>query len=71
MIDNIGVHISHCCKWNGCKYGDPKCPVSSGEVEQAYLCEDCYYELEHETYYKQVVKNIMEIKQFVKDGSAK
>ena len=67
MIDNIGVHITHCCKWHGCKYGDPDCPVVSGEVKQEYLCEWCIEELEQEDYYKQQLKNIEEIKQFTKE----
>ena len=46
MRGSIGVHISHCCKWHGCKYGDPDCPVVNGEIEQEYLCEDCYEDLE-------------------------
>lgn len=65
--NNYAVHISHCCKWHGCKYGDINCPVDSGEVKQKYLCEECEYELDHEDYYKQVVKNIKEIKKFLKE----
>ena len=68
MKENQGVHISHCCKWHGCKYGDPDCPVVSGEVKQAYLCEWCAEDLEHEDYYKQQLKNIEEIKQFIKEN---
>jgi hypothetical protein len=41
MRGSIGVHATHCCKWHGCKYGDPDCPVANGEVEQEYPCEDC------------------------------
>ena len=69
MADNYGVHISHCCKWHGCKYGDPDCPVASGKVKQEYLCEYCYEELEEEKYYRQIVKNIEEMKQFIKEKS--
>ena len=69
MADNYGVHISHCCKWHGCKYGDPDCPVSSGKVKQEYLCEYCYEELKDEEYYKQVINNIQEMKQFIKEKS--
>lgn len=36
-----GVHIAHCCLLHGCKYGNEDCPVEKGEVEQAYLCENC------------------------------
>ena len=68
MIDNIGVHITHCCKWHGCKYGDPDCPVASGAVKQEYLCEWCIEELENEGYYKQKLKDIEEIKQFKKEN---
>ena len=67
MIDNIGVHVTHCCKWHGCKYGDPDCPVASGEIKQKYLCEYCDEILEEEDYYKQQVINIEEIKKFKKE----
>lgn len=64
MRGSIGVHISHCCKWHGCKYGDPDCPVVNGEVEQKYLCEDCYEDLEDEEYHREVLVRIEEIKKF-------
>jgi hypothetical protein len=64
MRGNIGVHASHCCKWHGCKYGDPDCPVYNGEVEQLYLCEDCYWELEDEEYCRERLIRIEEIKIF-------
>ncbi len=64
MRGTIGVHASHCCKWHGCKYGDSDCPVCNGEVEQEYLCEDCYEDLEEEEYYKRVVARIEEIKKW-------
>lgn len=64
MRGTIGVHATHCCKWHGCKYGDPDCPVSNGEVEQEYLCEDCYTILEDEAYYRRTVKEIDEIKEW-------
>ena len=35
-----GVHETHCCWYYGCKYADD-CPVVSGEINQAYSCEDC------------------------------
>ena len=69
MIDKIGVHIAHCCKWHGCKYGDPDCPVVSGEVEQEALCWRCEQVLEEEDYYKQQLINIEEIKKFEKEKS--
>lgn len=37
----IGVHMSHCCKWHGCKYGDLSCPVYVGNSLQGYPCEFC------------------------------
>ena len=46
-VDNIGVHVTHCCVMHGCKYGDPDCPVENKEVMQEYLCEECdntYYD---------------------------
>lgn len=64
MIGSIGVHISHCCKWHGCKYGDLDCPVVNGEVEQEYLCEDCYEDLEDEEYHREALVRIEEIKKF-------
>lgn len=36
-----GVHRTHCCVIHGCKYGDHNCPVETGRVKQAYVCEDC------------------------------
>jgi hypothetical protein len=62
MRGSIGVHAAHCCKWHGCKYGDPDCPVANGEVEQEYLCEDCSTVLEDEAYYKRMVQEVDEIK---------
>lgn len=41
MKGNIGVHRTYCCKFHGCKYGDPDCPVENGVIEQDYPCEDC------------------------------
>ena len=64
MVDNYGVHISHCCRWHGCKYGDPECPVVLGDVVQEDLCEYCYEILDEEDYYYQVVREIDEMKQF-------
>lgn len=40
------VHTEHCCKTHGCKYGDPKCPVSTGDKKQSFACEDCIEEAE-------------------------
>lgn len=64
MVDNYGVHISHCCKWHGCKYGDSDCPVVTGKVKQEYLCESCFEDLENEVYYQAMLHNVEEIKQF-------
>jgi len=44
--DKQGVHIAHCSKEHGCKYGDLDCPVVLGEVEQKYPCLDGGYRLE-------------------------
>ena len=68
MRNDIGVHAGHCCKWHGCKYSDPDCPVVADKVKQEYLCEYCYEELSDEDYYRQVVKNIEEMKQFQKEN---
>ena len=35
------VHVTHCCKRHGCKYGDKDCPVANGRLEQQYPCESC------------------------------
>jgi len=40
------THKSHCCVRHGCKYGEPDCPVASGEVEQLYDCESCAWDKE-------------------------
>lgn len=40
-VDNVGVHITHCCILHGCKYGDKNCPVELGEEKQDGLCLDC------------------------------
>jgi len=37
----IGVHVHHCCKKHGCKYGNEDCPVAYGDVEQVHPCMDC------------------------------
>ena len=68
-MTNYGVHSTHCCKWHGCKYGDPDCPVATGKVKQVYLCEDCYDDLEQENYYKYMLKQIDEIKEFMKENN--
>ena len=68
MTTNYGAHPTHCCKWHGCKYGDPDCPVVTGKVKQVYLCEDCYEDLENEDYYRQTVKAIEEIKEFIEEN---
>lgn len=61
-MSNVGVHASHCCKWHGCKYGDPDCPVVAGEVEQSYPCEYCSDLLAEEEYYIRTAREITEIK---------
>ncbi len=64
MIERIGVHRTHCCKWHGCKYGDDDCPVANGEVEQDYLCERCCWDLEDEEWVKKKLIRIQEIKRW-------
>src|SRR6185369_12142876 len=39
--NNWPVHIGHCCKKHGCKYGDVDCPVALGLAEQKHPCEFC------------------------------
>lgn len=65
MDNNYGVHAAHCCKWHGCKYGDDDCPVVTGKVEQKYLCEYCYEDLDGEEYYRKALNNIEEMKMFL------
>lgn len=38
--EHYGVHVAHCCKKCGCKYGDDDCPVVSGEVVVNHECND-------------------------------
>lgn len=59
------THISHCCKWHGCKFGELDCPVATGKIRQEYLCKFCYNDLEDEEYLKETLKNIKEMKQFL------
>ncbi|GEM_PF-2152633 len=37
----FGVHQSHCCEQEGCKYGCKDCPVVLRIVKQKYACEGC------------------------------
>ena len=39
--DRWGVHETHCCIIDGCKYGDKDCPVVLGLIRQKYFCESC------------------------------
>ncbi len=64
MKGSIGVHASHCCKWHGCKYGDPDCPVASGEAEQEYPCEYCSELLREKEYYLSTARTIAEIEEW-------
>ena len=64
MRGTIGVHAAHCCKWHGCKYGDPDCSVENGEVEQEHICEDCFYYLKEEEYYRAKLIEIEDIKRW-------
>jgi hypothetical protein len=41
--------------------------VVTGKVKQIYLCEDCYEDLKMEDFYRQTVKNLDEIKEFIKE----
>lgn len=45
-VDRIGVHLTHCCKRCGCKYGDPDCPVELGTLEPEFDCWDCEQRIE-------------------------
>lgn len=66
---SVSVHIEHCCKWHGCKYGDENCPVANGTEEQAYICEYCYEDIENENLYREKLNNIEEIKKFISGHS--
>lgn len=41
VVFNYPVHVEHCCAIHGCKYRDPRCPVTNGQMLQKYLCEEC------------------------------
>lgn len=62
-----GVHQTHCCKFHGCKYGEPDCPVVKGLIQQYYLCEYCHIDLEEEEYHKSVLNRVNKIKLLQKD----
>jgi hypothetical protein len=49
------VHTEHCCNIHGCKYGDPKCPVSTSVKKQSFACEYCVEESEEMESMKEVV----------------
>lgn len=42
-----GVHVAHCCRLHGCKYGDVGCPVVLGRLDQSGPCDICgeYYNI--------------------------
>lgn len=40
-MDGVGVHVEHCCRDHGCKYGHRFCPVETGSLGQRYPCEAC------------------------------
>lgn len=66
-MTNYGAHPTHCCKWHGCKYGDPDCPVVTGKAKQVYLCDYCYDDLDDESDHRDALKIIEEIKEFKKE----
>jgi hypothetical protein len=37
----VGTHVTHCCEYHGCKYGNENCPVENKEVDQQYPCMEC------------------------------
>lgn len=37
----VGVHVTHCCVYHGCKYGDADCPVELRLAKQENTCEYC------------------------------
>lgn len=48
-VERVGVHRTHCCRWHGCKYGDPDCPVAHHGLEGTENrggCEACDYDWE-------------------------
>lgn len=48
------VHIRHCCKVHGCKYGEEDCPVTNEIVVQHSLCERCKEERRQENLYSAI-----------------
>lgn len=67
------VHTEHCCDIHGCKYGDPKCTVVSGEKAQSYLCEACEEEAHQDAAYDSRTQSITHLSiedlcEFLTDG---
>lgn len=46
------VHTEHCCIDHGCKYGDADCPVCLGLKPQSFQCEQCQWDDENESAFK-------------------
>ena len=61
-MSKIGVHVSHCCKWHGCKYGDKDCSVVLGEAEQEWPCEYCSEDIDDMEYHREALARAEEIK---------
>lgn len=45
-VKNYRSCPSHCCKNHGCKYGYDDCPITTGEIVQETLCEQCTFSLD-------------------------
>ena len=67
-----GVHKSHCCVFDGCKYGYEDCPVVTGETEQLYPCEDCGFDFASDDrcgIYKHFKGGMYQLFMFAKDST--
>ena len=58
-----GVHESHCCKLEGCKYGAKDCPVVLGLTAQESECEECLFTLDCPMRLKNEIKKANEQEQ--------
>jgi hypothetical protein len=58
-----GMHVWHCCKVHGCKYGERSCPVVLETLVQKYFCEECTRSVEPGQVREPAVEQIIEHKE--------
>lgn len=49
MADLTNVHVLHCCRKHGCRYGEPRCPVVWNNKASSPCCVDCAREEREQT----------------------